>query len=98
MTGKPDEVGRQHNDSRRKHNDPIPLSSEASPGLFEGDIVPDYESISKAYGPKVAQELEEEGLMVKDKPTSTDAGLPESMELCKSHTHLPANMTLTPLR
>jgi hypothetical protein len=49
------------------------LSSEArgegGEQLTEGDIVPDYESIVKGYGPKVAHELEEKGLIVKDKST-----------------------------
>ena len=33
--------------------------------LFEGDIIPDYESILKDYGPEVVQELQAKGLLVK---------------------------------
>ena len=38
---------------------------ETGGGLFQGDIVPDYESILEDYGPEVVQELEEQGLLIK---------------------------------
>ena len=44
---------------------PVESPPEAGGGLFEGDIIPDYESILKGYGPEVVQELEEQGLLAK---------------------------------
>ena len=38
------------------------VSLPAAEGLFEGDIVPDSESILERYGPEMVQELEEKGL------------------------------------
>jgi hypothetical protein len=42
--------------------------------LFEGDIVPDYDTISEAYGHDLAEELVEEGIL--DPPPAEDDGLP----------------------
>jgi hypothetical protein len=39
-------------------NDPT-----APNGLFEGDIIPDYEMILTNYGPDVVKELEDEGIL-----------------------------------
>ncbi|KAI2510799.1 High choriolytic enzyme 1-like [Fragilaria crotonensis] len=65
-----------------------PASSSSSPTtrgeggeqLFEGDIVPDYESIVKGYGPKVAHELEEKGLIVKGKSSLRQADVSRRWE------------------
>ncbi len=73
VAGVGDGTRRHHKDSRRGTFDPVPLSSEATDLLFEGDIVPDYESIIQAYGPTVAQELEEKGLIVKGNSTLRQA-------------------------